>query len=267
MSNFWLDKLEPIVKRCLEDVPPLLTRESGREIVFVKPDGDPAIEAEIFCENLVKAELKKTNLPLTVYSEEQGYLMNHPDSKFIVLLDPIDGSFFALRKLPGGCIAISIHDASTMEPVAAIVGDYLTKDIYWASEGGAFLNGSPISTSGVTDIRQAFISTTYGKISRFSKMIEGSGIVEDAEWFETTGTMLSMVRVATGQIDAYFDFMLGYKSYDFAPGAYIAKMAGAIVTDEKGNDLHLPTQLDIRCKFVIASSKPLHEYIIKNYYK
>jgi fructose-1,6-bisphosphatase/inositol monophosphatase family enzyme len=267
VSREWLSKLKSIIERCIVEIPRSLETKAGREIVAVKPDGDPSLQAEILCENLVTQKLEELALPVILYSEEQGYLIKRRDARFVVLLDPIDGTFFALRKLVGGCIGISVHEASTMNPVAAVVGDYCHKDLYWASPEGAFHNGEPIQVSRVTDIDKAFISTNYGKYSRFGKMLDRVGVVEGAGWVETTGSILSMVRVATGQIDAYFDFMLGYKPYDFAAGAYIASMAGAIVTDEKGSELHLPADFSTRCKFIIASSKPLHKFIINNYKK
>ena len=81
-------------------------------------------------------------------------------------------------------------------------------------------------------------------------------------WTETTGSMLSMARVATGQVDAYWDLMLGYKPYDFAAGASVAEAAGAIVTAPDGSPLQYPQDLDHRCKFIIAANKALHSAIL-----
>lgn len=73
-----------------------------------------------------------------------------------------------------------------------------------------------------------------------------------------------MARVANGQVDACLDLMLGYKPYDFSAGAFIAKQAGAIVTDEYGNDLIYPSDPNVRCKFIIASTRELVDDIIFN---
>ena len=59
-------------------------------------------------------------------------------------------------------------------------------------------------------------------------MLKGEGVIKPVYWLNTTGRILSMVWVGTGQVNAYFDLMLGYKLYDFVAGAYIANMAGAI---------------------------------------
>lgn len=259
----WLAPLRAIVASCCEDVPKLIRTGKGADVVVIKPDEDPAIKAELHVENLVSYMLSKQSIPLSLYSEESGYLLHAPRARYVVLLDPIDGTFLAIRNLPGSCIAISVHDAKTMEPVAAMVGDYYSQDIYWATSEGAFKNGTSIHPSSVTTLDKAYISTCYGKASRIPLMLAKKGIVNKAFWIETTGTMLSMVWVGTGQVDVYLDLMLGYKPHDLAAGAYIAKMAGAVVTDELGNDLRYPADLTTRCKFVIAANEKLHSAIMR----
>ena len=56
--------------------------------------------------------------------------------------------------------------------------------------------------------------------------------------------------------------MLGYKPYDFSAGAFIAQQAGAIVTDGEGNTLTYPSDPNVRCKFIIASTRKLVDDIL-----
>lgn len=263
IGKFWLISLRSIIEKCFEYVPGLMDTYSGVNIVAIKPDGDPTIEAEVRVEDIASDILFKQNIPLILYSEERGYLLNDSDAKYVVLLDPIDATFRAVRKLPGSCIAISVHEADSMEPVAAMVGDYHNRDIYWATSEGAFKNGRGIHPSAVTTLDKAYISTCYGKTSRIGSILEMKGLVGTVFWIETTGGILSMVFVGTGQVDAYLDLMLGYKTYDFAAGAYIAKMAGAVVTDEYGDPLRYPHDPTVRCKFIIAANEMLHKAIMR----
>lgn len=263
--------MKNIVVKCFNNIPAILKTEYGRKIEFVKSDKDPTISAELLCEEIVKesiikitsrnwkaeSAIKKVIGDAELYSEEREKLISKKNAKFTFLLDPIDGTFFALRGLSGGCIGISFHDRKTMNPIASIVGDFQTKDIYWADGTGAYLNDKKIFVSSITNIEDAFISTCYGKQSRFKKLLSNKKVIKNAAWFETTGTMVSLVKVATGQIDAYYDFMLGYKSYDFAPSAFIAQMAGAVVIDVRGKPLKYSRILNRRQKFIIASTPEL----------
>lgn len=259
----WEPVLRAIVERCLDEVPGLIESGQGAAVTALKPDGDPTIAAELYAERIAQTILSRQDNPVTLYSEESEYLLKASDARYIVLLDPIDATFLAVRRLPGSCVGISVHEANRMEPVAAMVGDYLTADVYWATAEGAFKNGERIRPSSVTTLEHAYISTCYGKATRIGSILDRKGLIGSAQWIETTGGILSMVLVGTGQIDAYLDLMLGYKSYDVAPGAYIARMAGAVVTDEEGNDLRYPRDLEVRRKFIIAANVELHAKIIR----
>jgi len=259
----WIKLFREALFKCIKKIEENLYTQEGQHITSIKPDGDPSLQTEIACENIVKDLLLELNIPIIFYSEEQKYILNNKESKYIVLFDPIDGTFFAKRRLAGGCIAISVHHYLTLKPIASMVMDILTKDLYFANNDGAYLNGKKIRVSDTTNIEKAYISTCYGKKSRFSKI--SNNVVKNAEWFETTGTMLSMVKVATGQIDAYFDFMKGYKSYEFIPASFIAIKAGAIFADENGDPFVFPEDLDKRNKFIIASTSNLVDDIVNAY--
>ncbi len=253
----WLPILREAIGECLGEVPQLLGTPEGRRIVRVKTDGDPTLQAEIYIEDVITRFVSATQVRVRLHSEERGLLLDATDPEFVILLDPIDGTYLAERGLPGACIGISVHDANTMNPVAAVLGDYFSQDVFWGSTEGAYRNGIAIRPSDTSRLSAAFVSTCYGKASRIGSLLDKGGPTKKVWWLETTGSMLAMARVGTGQIDAYWDLMLGYKPYDFAAGAYIAAAAGAIVTDPSGAPLTYPGNLDLRCKFIIAANDRL----------
>ena len=238
----WLDVLKRIATRCLTEIPKVTGSSSGGEIVATKADGDPSTKAD---------------------TEERGYLIDNPKAEYAVHLDAIDCTFLALRGLPGACVAASVFGIEDMNPIAAIIGDYSSGDAYWATDGGSFLNGKPIRPSTVRKLRDAYVTTCYGKASRFASILDKRGFAGTVFWFGTTSGMLDMARVAAGQIDAYFDLMLGYKIYDFAAGAFIAEKAGAVVTNEEGRPLRYPRDPTKRTKFIIAATDGLLQDILK----
>lgn len=262
-TSHWLSLLREAVRECLRDVPLMIASGRGAGVASIKLDGDPTIDAELYIEDRIASLVAQQPWAVQLYSEERGYLLNANRPEYVVLLDPIDGTFLTVRGLPGSCMAVSVHVPETMKPIAAVVGDYYSQELYWASGAGAFKDGAPISPSRTTDLGAAFASTCYGKASRISQMLNQKGLVGTVAWTESTGTMLSMVRVGSGQVDACWDAMLGYKAYDFIAGAYIAEVAGAVVSDEKGEPLCLQQDMEQRCKFVIAATSQLHEQIIR----
>ncbi|MBI3841401.1 MAG: hypothetical protein HY297_05565 [Thaumarchaeota archaeon] len=236
----------------------MIRRGTGRVVKDIQPSGDVTIAAELHAEAIVRTVLNGLSIPVRVYSENGGMLLDDQEARHAVVVDPIDGTYLALRGLPGSCIGMAVFETDCMTPIAGMVGDYLSRDLYWATSDGAYCNGRPIYPSQVKLLSDAYVSTCYGKRSRFEAMREGRGVVSGAFWTEMTGTMLGMVRVGSGDVDACYDLMLGYRTYDFAPGAYIASVAGAVVTDEFGKKLKYPANFSVRQKFVIAANAQLH---------
>lgn len=254
-----------IANKCLKKIPEFISEYTDRASVAeqMKSDGDPSTLADIMAENIAYDILSKIDENIDFYSEERGYLLKSDESKYIVQMDPIDGTFMALRQLPGACMAITAFLKEGMRPIEALVADYYNGDIYWADQTGSFLNDKPIHPSNRTKLEEAFISTCYGKMSRFGKILDDPRFIGNTFWISTNGGILDMVRVASGQVDAYLDLMLGYKTYDFSAGAYIAEKSGACVTNEYGEPLVYPDDPDMRCKFIIAANKELLDEILK----
>lgn len=264
-EQIWISLFREIINQCLDDIPTMISLRNGAEVRNIKQDGDPTIKAELHAEDIASSILSRENIPVKLYSEERDYLLESCETEYLVLFDPIDGTYLAVRNLSGACVAISVLDWETMEPFAAMVGDYYDRSIYWATSDGAFKNGEPMEPSGVLTLDRAYVSTCYGKSSHLELMLGGKGLVKPIYWLNTTGGILSMVWVGNGQVDAHFDLMMGHKPYDFVAGAYIAKMAGAIVTDEFGKELVFSRDMSKLYKFIIASNKDLHLQILTGY--
>lgn len=252
-----------IANQCLREIPDFINNSvDASRIENIKADNDPTTLADIMAEDIAYNQLKMLGNNIDFFSEERGYLLKCDRPKYFVQMDPIDGTFMALRQLPGACMAITAFLVEGMQPIEALVADYYNGDIYWADQEKSCLNNKKISPSKCKKLEQAFVSTCYGKRSRFNKILDDPRLVNRAFWISTNGGILDMVRVATGQVDAYLDLMLGYKTYDFSAGAFIAQQAGAVVTDGVGNKLVYPKDPNLRCKFIIASTRELVDDIL-----
>lgn len=254
-----------IASRCLTRIPAFIAENTDKasSVVGIKEDGDPSAAVDILAEDIACDVLKVLRGRIDLYSEERGYLIKSNNPEYLIQMDPVDGTYLALRQLPGSCIAITAFRNGQMKPVCALVADYYNGDIYWADETGSTLNGKPVHPSNRKTLREALVSTCYGKRSRFGKILDDPRFIDKTFWISTNGGILDMVRVATGQIDAYLDLMLGYKTYDFSAGTYIAEKAGACVANERGEPLLYPKDVNQRCKFIIAANKELLSEIVQ----
>ena len=266
-DQFWLAIFKEILNKTFNSLPTLMKSGNGGEVTAIKNDGDVSLKVEVFIEELALSVVSDKTISTNLYGEESGYLLETQDPRYIVLIDPIDATYLFTRNLSGACLALSVIDVETMEPKAAMIGDLYSGDIYSATQEAAQKNESKIEVSGITRLEDSYVSTCYGKASRRERVFGNQVFIPSVNWINTSGGMLSMAWVGSGQLDAYFDLMLGYKPFDFIAGYHIAKVAGATVSNEFGDDIKLTMDMNKRYKFVIASSKELHSGLLKEYRK
>src|SRR5918998_6818167 len=80
--------------------------------------GDLALVIDRAAEDAVLAELEATGLALTVVSEERGRVELAGGGPVHVVVDPIDGSLNAKRRLPAHCLSIAVADGDSMADVS-----------------------------------------------------------------------------------------------------------------------------------------------------
>src|SRR3954452_9767724 len=108
--------------------------------------GDMALVIDRAAEDEIFAELDALGLPLTAISEERGREELGGGGPVHVVIDPVDGSLNAKRRLPFACVSIAVASGPTMgEVVFGYVGELEGPGEWWARVGeGAFLRDEPL---------------------------------------------------------------------------------------------------------------------------
>jgi fructose-1,6-bisphosphatase/inositol monophosphatase family enzyme len=160
-----------------------------------------------------------------VLSEESG--LHHPERGIVVVVDPVDGSTNASRRVPHYNTALCAVDASG--PLAALVVDQSSGERFDAVRGGgARLDGRPIAPTATTELAQALVAFNG---------------LPDSHWgwgqYRAFGAAaLDLCWVACGRIDAYVDATpSAHGPWDYLAGMLVCQEAGAVVTDAEGRDL------------------------------
>ena len=172
---------------------------------------------------------------LKITSQESGSHGN-PHAAYEWIIDPLDGTTNYLHGHPQYAISMALlHKGQIQE---ALVYAPERNDLYMASRGkGALLNDRRIRVSNRTELQQCLIGTGFPVVDQ-SMMEKYLNILKDL-LAKTAGARregaasLDLCTLASGRFDGFFEFNL--KPWDFAAGALIAKEAGAIVTDMRGN--------------------------------
>ncbi len=187
---------------------------------------------------------------LAVYSEESA-LTGPSDAPLLAIIDPVDGSTNAHRRIPFYCTSVCVLDADG--PLVGLVTNQATGTRYDAIRGGgARKDGQTISPSGCTDLSSAIVG-----ISGFPGTHPG--------WaqFRTLGAAaLEFCAVAEGMLDAYM--VVGSSTlygWDYLAGMLIAHEAGAISADRGGADLVVRN--DTPRRPVVSATRQLTERLVK----
>ncbi len=184
---------------------------------------------------------------LGVLSEETG--VHHPERPLRAVLDPVDGSTNASRRIPWYATSICVLDDEG--PRAAIVVNQASNLRFEAVRGGgARADGVAISPSSVTTMDTAIVC-----LAGYPP--------EHLGWrqYRSLGAAaLDLCGVAAGILDAYIDCTGGlHGPWDYLGGLLICHEAGALTADAFGRDLVAREHGDRRCPLAAATPELMAE--------
>lgn len=218
-----------------------------------KAKNDLVTNADKAAEKLIIKMIKQkypTHGILAEESANENTLELFTNSKYIWIIDPIDGTTNYAKGLQFYAISIGIFETKAAETsknfeylsgelVAGVVHAPALNETYYAEKGkGAYLNGEKIKVSKVKKLSESLTVTGFPpkfkkeNLPNFGKMLLSSRAVR-----RLGAASLDMCYVAKGVFEAYWE--LGLSPWDIAAGALIVEEAGGKVTDTFGNTLDL----------------------------
>ncbi|XP_071629683.1 inositol monophosphatase 2-like isoform X2 [Temnothorax longispinosus] len=176
-------------------------------------------------------------------------------------IDPIDGTHNFIHLFPHFCISVGL--TVRKELALGIIYNPSNSELYTAIKGkGAFLNGKPIHTSKVTELKEALVMLepfvwklelkNSIQIPRMNALVEATHITRCIG-----SAALTLAYIARGVADCfYLDTQL--RPWDVAAGTLILREAGGTIIDTKGGvyDIMKPNT-------IAASNKTLARKISK----
>jgi fructose-1,6-bisphosphatase/inositol monophosphatase family enzyme len=254
--------------------------------VFLGNRRKPILAVDTYAEFTCQQILYTYFPQIKVYGEEKLRDKNldlHNIQELIALLDMVDGTDLLKRGLFNWCSAAIFFNSQQ-----GILGAYIgvpSEGVYYAlKDKGAYKQpsgrGQPVKLNGISriqELRNASICFYGQAIENFLSVARKKKFINHLQKIslnvkkEDLNTRIynlggnpMMVKLAEGHIDAVFDLM-GQYPHDVAPGAFIAKEAGAVFKDLKGNDIDLLPALlkpaKSKIKYILASTPKLFEEI------
>ena len=178
-----------------------------------------------------------------VLSEESGRTGDWHDDALIVVMDPLDGSTNASRRVPWYATALAAIDKGGHR--ASLVANQFTNNDRWTAVkgGGAFHNGSRIRPSSCELLSDAVVG-----ISGVPKRHPGW-----AQFRALGAAALDICLVAQGTLDAWVD-MASHGVWDYLASVHICAEAGARVGEQNGRELIVTNHGERRSPIVAATS-------------
>lgn len=186
-------------------------------------------------EKMLVERLKKIIIEAGFLTEEKT--IQQTDKEFVWIIDPLDGTTNYIHGLSPYAISIGLKRDDEM--VMGVVYEIMSNEMFYAwKNGGAWLNGYPISVSNVKTIKDSLIATGF-PYTDFSQMTEYMNLFEylmkNSHGLRRLGSAaIDLVYVACGRMDAFYEY--GLNPWDVSAGGLIVKEAGGKVSDFWGSD-------------------------------
>jgi myo-inositol-1(or 4)-monophosphatase len=198
--------------------------------------GDRTLVIDRSAESVVLAELdglREEGYAFVAISEERGEI-EYGDSGVRVIIDPIDGSLNAKRRISHHALSIAVADGETMADVVfAFVYDFGPREEWWARRGeGAWLEGARLDRTLGERRSQDDRLEVLGVESADPRWVAASieSLVGTAYRLRVLGTIASsLCQVAAARFDGMVSLRRA-RGVDAAAGQLIVREAGGLVS-------------------------------------
>jgi myo-inositol-1(or 4)-monophosphatase len=245
------------VEAALERFPKIADRS---ELTGVRGEGgDRTLVIDSAAEDAIFEELEAIGIGLTAVSEERGHVPIAGGGPVHVVIDPIDGSRNAKRRMPLHAVSIAVADDNSMGGVSlGYVKDLGSGEEWWARRGeGAYLD----------DVRLPQLAADAELELLALEMIRPQHVLSTAEALAATGAArlraigsvaLSLCFVAAGRFDGLVT-LADCRSVDAAAGQLIVREAGGAIAWPGAADDPLDAGLDLgmRSRLIAAATPEL----------
>jgi myo-inositol-1(or 4)-monophosphatase len=224
--------------------------------------GDMTLAIDAAVEDAVFAELELLGVGLCAVSEERGLVEICGGGPLRLVIDPIDGSLNAKRKLPLYSLSIAVAEGDDMASVGfGYVTNFPTGEEWWAVRGeGAWCDGerllpadddTPLEMLGLESAHPRLVSAAADAIAETK-----------AHRLRMVGSIaLSLCYVASARLDGMLSLRPA-RSVDAAAGQLIVREAGGAVSFPDAGDgdpLGAALGLEMRSRVVAGATRAILE--------
>jgi myo-inositol-1(or 4)-monophosphatase len=216
----------------------LMKMHKDRLVIEKKGEVNLVTQADRDSEALIRKIIAE-NYPDHDFKAEEGTESRHK-SKYLWLVDPLDGTTNYAHRFPVWCISICLLE--NRDPIVGCIYNPNLDELFTVEKGkGSFLNGDKIEPSKTSKLSEALLATGFPydiRKSSDNNLNEFSRFAIEAQAIRRAGSAaLDFAYLACGRFDGYWEFKLS--PWDIAAGSLLAGEAGCRVTNWAGGDFDL----------------------------
>lgn len=240
-----LELSREVAKRVLKAVNSISSEKRG-EFYAIGKSGVTKLVDKV-AEDAALEVLRKEKL--RILSEECGYF---GEGDVFVALDPLDGTFNAVRGIPIYSVSLCFSDSEKFgDAFFSYVFNLCSSDEYYAGEK-ALKNEKEIKIGEKENLEDINAIFYYPNRTLPFKRIRALG-----------SAALETCFVAEGIFDCFIDLRGMLRIFDVAGGIYILERAGGIAVDEKGQSLkNKRFEISERVN-VVATNRALYKKLLE----
>jgi myo-inositol-1(or 4)-monophosphatase len=175
-----------------------------------------------------------------VGEEGSGASRGDPNSDYIWIIDPLDGTTNFLHGVPQYCVSIALAVKGVL--TQGVIYDPSRNDLFTATRGaGAFMNNRRLRVSKQLRLRDSLIGTgfPFRDGAAFDEyLVQLKNIMPKCAGLRRPGAAaLDLAYVAAGYFDGFWEMKLN--QWDMAAGALLIQEAGGLVTGIDGEDTYM----------------------------
>ena len=217
----------------------------------IKSDGSPVTDVDKSTEDIIREVITKHYPTHGILGEERQAV--NPDSEFVWVIDPIDGTLAFLAGIPVFGTLIALVKNGT--PVLGIIDMTATGERWIGQQGKPTLkNGSIVKVSHCQQLPKALLSTSNPDYYNDNDYLVFEKMKTAVRQTVYGGSCMAYAQIATGRIDIGID--AEFDIHDYLPLVPVIEGAGGCISDWNGNTLTHKTGITN----ILACANPvLHE--------
>jgi fructose-1,6-bisphosphatase/inositol monophosphatase family enzyme len=239
---------------------------------FINAAGHRSRVIDLQIEDTIIDFFQEKGFPCEIEAEERGRTIISDNPKYLVIIDPLDGTTNFSKKIPLSCYGLAIAklrkdstDACFSDIVSASVRSFHTNEFYTSNLGkGSQLNGKMIKSSNIKKLEHSLVAFDMDRLWKKTAILDKVlKVLSRARGTRRFGAnLLDMCYVASGKVELMIDIRNSLSAVH-TPGLFIAKESGAIIHSMKNKIFNPKLLANEKMSFVLCSNEVLFEQVFQ----